>query len=239
MIALAGALLGGATAAVASKRYGLAGIRDLPDRDRRILGPELEDAERRARAAGATGDDLDYIGAGAEGIVFCDANGRAFKVARHGDKLADEAAWFQRAAQIPSIKQHVPRDVHYNANHRVLVRECVQRSGKRPPKKLWELHNRMASIMKSYGHGRPEFKEDSYIMTRRGLVLVDAGFALKHGRELVKQALAVINGREHLEPFDVKQLSWDIRAERGETIPEPIANRLLTKLQKINPDVEV
>ncbi len=237
LLALGAGIGAGAAAAVAVRGRGLAGARNVPDRDRRILGSELDEAERRARAAGATGEDLDYVGAGAEGVVFCDDKGLAYKVGREGSRIHDEATFLRKASQIASIKQHIPRHIRYDARNRVLVRECLVPTGARKPRKLWELHDRIARTMKPYGHGRPEFKDDSYVMTRRGPVLVDAGFAIKHGHELVKDVLDAVNGRVQLKPIDIRQLAWDVRHERGKEIPAPVADRLLTRLTALEPSI--
>lgn len=233
--ATVGAILGKTT-----RHRGLGGIRnEISERDRRILGIEIEDAERRAYAAGAEGE-LEYIGAGMEGIVFCDERDRAFKVARsrnHG--LQNEAKWFRMAAKVASLKPHVPKHVRYDAKHAVLVRECVRAVPRAlAPRKLFELHERFRETLAPYGYGRPEFKEDAWVMTRRGPVIVDAGFAARRGVPLVQDALALLR-ESNPHPPDVEDMGFALRWERGETVPAPIANRLLKRLQKLNPAVEI
>lgn len=205
---------------------------------------ELDVAEQRARAAGARDRELTYIGAGAEGITFCDDAGQAYKVGRHEQMpLKPEAEWLAMASKIPAIKQHIPRGVRFDAKNNVIVRECLvarQEQRRANDKKVWETFHRITKAMEPYGYGRPEFKPDSLVMVRgRGPVLVDAGFAVRRGRPLVRDALDVINKRTAMRDSEITTLAWEIRMERGSTIPEPIANRLLTRLKKLNPDVEL
>ncbi len=228
---------------------GLAGSRprrrlgDIIDaqRDHDLSPIQLFDIEARARASGANGK-LTYIGAGAEGYVTCDEHGKAFKAAWPGRTgLKDEAKWFQMAAKIPSIKQHVPKFADYNDEERVLVRECLipRKQGPAPnSKKLYELHKRLVETMAPYGFGRPEFKVDAYVYTKRGPVLVDAGFAVNRGKQLVKEALAVLK-QSDISKRDAEDLAFALRMERGETIPAPIANKLLTRLKARDPAVEL
>lgn len=217
---------------------GLEGVKRKQDAPGVIIH-EIDDAERRARAAGAADRELTFIGAGMEGITFCDDAGKAYKVGRHGS-LRDEAEWLKLASSIASVAPHVPKHVRYDGENNVIVRECLVPVDRRRPKKLWELHDRLARTVAPYGHGRPEFKEDSYVMTRRGPVLVDAGFANKHGDKLVKETLDVLNDRAPAkDPLAYKDLAFAIRFERGRTIPEPVANKLLRRLQEREPSVEL
>lgn len=239
-----GTLAGVAAALVARKGRGLGEIRNRRDVHPAVEA-QIDDAERRARAAGATGE-LDYIGAGVEGIVFCDTKGHAFKVGRgtRGDQgMRDEAEWLAMAAKISNIKQHVPKFFRYDPDNDVIVRECLvpkeSREYRRKPRKLWELHHRVANVMATYGYGRPEFKDDSWVLTRRGPVLVDAGFAIRSGNPLVRDALDVANGRKKLQKIDVQQLAWDLQHERDKTIPAVVANKLLKRLQAIEPSIEI
>jgi hypothetical protein len=203
-------------------------------------------AEHRARAAGAEGE-LEYLGMGGEGTVLCDAHGQAFKVAHRGASIADEAAWLEAANQVPGVREHVAKFIRYDAANEVLVRACPQPyvtprgERRRPPTghKLAELHEEIGRRMRAYGWGRPEYKPDAYVLTRRGPVLVDAGFAVRRGRVLAAEALAIANGRKRAKPIDVLTLSWEVRAERGDTLPKPIADRILRRLKALNPEVDL
>ncbi len=239
LLLVGGGVATGIAAAHATKRRPLGEAKGR-SRAPRLIADELDGAEQRAVDAGARGE-LTYIGAGAEGITFCDEAGRAFKVGRGTrSSLRDEAQWLKMASQIPNIKDHVPRGVRYDAANDVIVREClVAKDTPRPPKKLWKLYERMVAVMAPYGYGKPEFKEDSFVMTRRGPILVDAGFAIRRGRELVKEALDAANGRVKLDAQSMRDLAWALRMERDSTIPAASANRVLRRLKAIEPSVEV
>lgn len=240
--------LAGAAIAISSRRGSLLGAVAIKHREyaHRAVEDEIDDAAKRAHRAGAKGE-LEYIGAGMTGIVFCDEAGRAFKVARgDGDAstVEDEAAWLKKAGQIPGVREHVVRGVRYDRRERVLVRECVRPSPNRDrrvnERKLFALHERIGKRMRQYGWGSPEYKPDSYVYTReRGPVLVDAGFAHRRGHALVEYTLDLLNERRAWpkgeRPSDV---AWALRMERGESIPAPVANRLLARLKAIDPSVE-
>jgi hypothetical protein len=141
----------------------------ISDRTLNALGAELDEAAVRAARAGAKGG-LEYQGAGATGIVFCDDRGNAFKVARRGreDSVAEEAEWLTKAAQVPGAREHVARNTRYDKKHDVLVRECVRgmTGTPRQTSKLFDIHKDIRAAMGPYGWLSPEFKEDSYVMAR-------------------------------------------------------------------------
>jgi len=200
------------------------------------LGSELDEAAQRARAAGAVGD-LEYQGAGATGIVFCDQRQVAFKVARRGreDSVAEEAEWLTKAAQVPGVREHVARGTRYNKKHDVLVRECVRGPSGTPGQtsKLFDLHKGIRKGMAPYGWLSPEFKEDSYVLARgRGPVLVDASSALRVGSELVRYAQDVLANRRQLKGYErLEDIAFAVRQERGGSIPAAVADKLLAKLR--------
>jgi hypothetical protein len=236
------AAITGAAIGLASRRGMLAGVRDqVPSGALRVIGGELEDVEARARRAGAQGE-LEYMGAGATGIVLCDARGEAFKVARGEGSLANEATWMRLAAKMPSTGQHIARGVRYNAAQRVLIRECArgQTGGWKDERKLRDLHDRIEGEMIQYGWTSPEFKGDSYVTVRgRGPVLIDASAAHRVGHALVSDTLAVLGGRRQLEKYErLSDLAFSLRMERGRTVPEPIADRLLVRLRERDPQIE-
>jgi hypothetical protein len=252
--ALIGLGLAGAAIGVAGRRRSGLGEASIRYREYapKAVEPEIDEAAERAVKAGAKGR-LEFIGAGMTGIVFCDEAERAFKVSRRSMKrpeqdtrtVEDEAAWLRKASNIPGVREHVVRGVRYDDKHDVLVRECVRPSPARDrrmnDRKLRNLHERIGKTMRAYGWGSPEFKPDSYVYTRdRGPVLVDAGFAHRRGQELVQHVLDVLNNRRSWrwleKPAD---LAWELRMERGESIPAPVANKLIQRLQKLDPTVEL
>ena len=207
---------------------------EISDRALRTLGDELDDAALRAVEAGAVGD-LTYQGAGATGVVLCDEQGRAYKVARRGREasVAEEAEWLRKAEQVPGVREHVARNARYDKKSDVLERECVPGAigTSRQTSKLFKLHKQIRSTMSPYGWLSPEFKEDSYVMARgRGPVLVDASSALRVGSELVKYAQDVLAGRRP-QTERLEDIAFAVRQERGGSIPEGVADKLLAKLR--------
>lgn len=206
---------------------------------------EIDDAVERALAAGAEAP-LTYAGAGAYGIVICDSNGIAYKVARHGAhgftarSLMEEELWFRFAAKIPSIRDHVAKVYRFDSNNGVLVRECVQPrhdrgrdwEGKRDRRRL-DLYNRIIAAMRPYGFRSPEYKEDSFVYDpRRGPVLVDAGFASRDiGWSNARRARALIAGAIPVNDFEVSQVAHGLRMDAGREVPVAVANRLAETLE--------
>lgn len=199
----------------------------------KAIADEIDGAVERALAAGAKAP-LEYIGAGAEGIVFCDPTQTAYKVGRGANSLADEAQFFRKATQVPGVKEHVAKFKRYDAKHNVIVRECVR--GERvkwsQERKVYDLHRDIEKTMEPYGFLSPERKPDSWVLVRgRGPVLVDAGFATQVGHELVKHTLDVINGRSPRGAYESNEsLAFHIRNERDKTIPTKVANKILRRL---------
>jgi hypothetical protein len=211
---------------------------------------EVAAAAVRAGAVGADGP-LEFIGMGMEGVVFCDAADRAYKVGRHftadrPPQLANEAAFLKKAGQIPAIKQHVAKFYRYDRANDVIVRECVRpkgtrRGGRDTPSDTdaWDMGDRIDKVMRPYGFTAPERKRDSFVhVSGRGLVLVDGGFALKRGHELVKEALDVVNGRQAVPRAKAQDLVWALEAERGTSVPAKVADPLITRLRAQTPGLD-
>lgn len=206
----------------------------ISDRAIRALGDELDEAVTRAALAGAVGD-LEYQGAGATGIVFCDEQQTAYKVARQGREasVAEEAEWLRKAEQVPGVRDRVARGARYDTKHRVLIRECVRgKTGtSKQTSKLFDIHKDIRKAMTPYGWLSPEFKEDSYVTARgRGPVLIDASSAVRVGGELVRYVQDVLAERRP-QTERLEDIAWAVRQERGNTIPEAVADKLLAKLR--------
>ena len=207
---------------------------EISDRTLNTLGTELDEAAIRAVRAGAVGD-LEYQGAGASGIVFCDERQTAFKVARRGREasVSEEAEWLTKAAQVPGVRERVAQNTRYDKKHDVLIRECVRgKTGtSRETSKLFDIHKDIRKAMAPYGWLSPEFKEDSYVMARgRGPVLIDASSAVRVGGELVRYAQDVLAGRRP-QTERLEDIAWAVRHERGASIPTAVADKLLAKLR--------
>ncbi len=150
---------------------------------------EMPTAVQRALDAGAR-PPFTYKGAGLTGIVLCDENNHAFKVARELDDgmLQSEAEWLEIANRVPALKRHVAEFYAYHPKQHVLERECVQQKVAKPYVKglpyvsLYDVHRMIENAMVPHGWSAPEFKADSYVRSERGPVLVDAGFARRFTR---------------------------------------------------------
>lgn len=247
--AAAVAAIGGAVL-VKRRRRGLGAVTVDADEVPAKYRDEVIAAAARAERAGADGP-LEFVGMGMEGVVFCDDAGRAYKVGRRlvtgaPPQLATEAAFLKKAGQIPAIKQHVAKFYRYDAASDVIVRECVRpkgtrRGGRNMPSDdaAWDMGDRIDKVMRPYGFTGPERKRDSFVyVSGRGLVLVDAGFALKRGHELVKEALDVANARQAVPRTKAQDLVWALEAERGGSVPAKVADPLIARLRAQTPGLD-
>lgn len=152
---------------------------DDPDRLLADAHPKVRDevlqAARKAVATGAA-SDLQYLGAGAEGILFL-SRGRVFKVGRRNN-LRDEAELLAALYHTPD-RGFVPGFVNYNKELDVLVREYVEgdRGTWGSGTLLRKAYDVLCARAKSLDFTCPEFKEDSFIVRPSGyVVMVDLGF---------------------------------------------------------------
>lgn len=214
------------------------GAASLPSSERRhvpqTIEAEIDDAVTRAGAAGADGA-LEYMGAGGEGIVFCQGE-TAYKVGRRGRSLLEEAEFLRKAGTLPRIGRHIAKFIRYDKDHQVIVRECVRGERLRASQegKAYDLAEDIEKALVPYGFTAPERKPSSWVMVRgRGPVLVDGGYAHRVGHELVRHVLAVLDGRTPRLPWEKNtDLQYAVRAERDRTIPGPVAEKLLARLRR-------
>jgi hypothetical protein len=195
----------------------------------------IEIALTNAIEAGAT-PPLEYMGAGAEGVVFCDAH-FAYKVSRRKKALlSDEAEWLSVASQIPEVRPYVAAFERWDPEHGVIVRECIRgRHGAwNAGKKVRELWDHVAPYMLAEGWTMPEFKEDSVVFDEDGRPkLVDAGFVSRVSNRLLAYIEDILDGKiERRELDDDSTLAFYIRREFGQKEPlnEERAHRLLARL---------
>ena len=164
---------------------------------------ELEDALRRARIAGA-GEDMEYVGSGSNAIVFRGGD-TAYKVARLSTSrsaksekarrkfLRTEADWLAAAAETP-LASRVATFYEFHEIPIVLEREYVDGV---PP---YGISGPMAAINEALDEELwndfrpPELKADSYIVARRGPVVLDPGFTVRRGETLVRYLTDVMDG---------------------------------------------
>jgi hypothetical protein len=173
----------------------------------------------RAVAAGADEDSLYYVGAGAEGVVFADKYGRAYKVARWAEppfaSLQSEAEALEALADSPAA-QYAARLYGFDAEHGVLVREMVEghRGGWSDGTKLRRVHEEIGKALREREITSPEYKEDSYIITDSGPKIVDVGFTQAIGKRAARKLREHI---QHVRPTDdLFSLQFDISSTFSE-----------------------
>ena len=159
---------------------------------------EMSGAVVRAAAVGSVGP-YEYVGAGATGIVLRDQDGYALKVGRpYGaivyGMLEAEYEWLRDAATIwPAAVAPV---YAFDPASVIIVKAYV--SG-RPygwaPGSVHDRHRDLCRRMERLEWGAPEFKDDSYICTADGPVLVDAGGASRLGNRLAAFVRDWMTGR--------------------------------------------
>lgn len=200
-----------------------------------LKGTALQDAAYHAIEAGAE-PPIEFIGMGATGIVFCDAN-KAFKVARHkvaARVLFDEAQWLETAGRIREVAPHVSRLYRWDAKHKVIVRECVRgdRGTWGGSRKIHELWDKLAPYMLAAGWTMPELKEDSVIFEDGHPKIVDAGLVSRVSDRLLDFVEDTLDGR--IEPSDdsLSDFAFYVRREFGMKPPmdEARAQRILERL---------
>lgn len=203
-----------------------------------VIRGEMASAERRARKAGARGA-IEFVGAGASGIVFCDRRKRAFKVARgSGDfveeSFVDEADWLRDANKNRMVKKNVAKFFKYHPGLRVIERECVDgRKGNdwQDGEKLYDVWLKFRTEMQPNWRP-PEFKSDSFIIRENGTpVLVDAGYVLRSGENLLKHVQKTLQRRRKRMGRSLQDLAYAVRMEVGQTITAAQAQPLLTELR--------
>lgn len=169
--------------------------------------PQVIDAAMRATAVGAEAASLKYVGAGMEGIIFQDGQGRAYKVSRnrsdkHPNRLRNEAEAMMALADSPVA--HLVAKVHgYDKQHDVITRDMIQGSsaGWGQSKRMQEAYQEIAHELGKRGWTAPEFKEDSFIVPQGGgePVMVDMGMIHPKGAVLAARLKERV---ENLNPKD-------------------------------------
>lgn len=224
----------------------LANADDVP----RHVKDEIPDALRRARLAGAR-PPLRYVGAGMYGIVFCDPEGAAWKVARLGkeaterhadwmrESFAEEYEWLRDAGG-SEIRDHVARVYDFHPDEIVVERECVfgRPGGWADERRLAELHKRIEDVMVPIGWNAPEFKGDSYIIQEDGTPkLVDISMVQRLGRNLVGWIWEVLAGRRLTQETWHSLAFYVLREMREGAVSEAEGCAVLEELVKRDPQI--
>lgn len=225
-----------------------------PDDVHPYIRAEIAGAIERALAAGAA-PPLEYVGAGMFGIVLCDAQDVAWKVARTGGRpvgkdkkhddfmremLDNEYEWLRDAAKTPAALNVAPVYA-LHPEQIVLERECVRGmpGGWNIGRELRDLHKRIEEAVEPLGWSAPEFKEDSYIVREDGIpVLVDISMPHRLGMNLADWVDDVLDGRRrtHLDWHTLGFLI--VREVPYKTIPDDYARELLRRLAVLEPQLK-
>jgi hypothetical protein len=205
-----------------------------------VVRSNMPDLVGRAIAAGAR-PPLLYVGTGMTAVVLCDRQKHAFKIARQvpSPTVEDEAEWLETASTVPGVYEHVAPFIAYHPRLTVLERECpVPGTGDetyhwRRGHFLWDLHQSIRDRMEEHGWTAPEFKEDSYVFTAKGPILVDAGFAYRIGHRLLDYARDMLAGRRSLRKNESwSDLATDVHREIGITLTRDEALPVMHALEQ-------
>lgn len=204
-----------------------------------VVKMELPNITARAISAGAV-PPLSYMGAGMTSVVFCDANGRGWKVARRPNaslrrSLLEEAEWLADAGQVPYVQDHVTKIHAFHKAEIAIERECVKgRTGGWGSSGIRQVHDEISARMEPFGWSAPEFKEDSYVLSPgRGWVLVDASMPRRFGPKLIQKVTDLLTGRDDTDsgyerPSDY---AFAVRIEmQNGTIDKDVGEQLLSRL---------
>jgi len=222
----------------------------LPEHVRPSVRPYIPEAYGRAIRAGAR-PPLIYVGAGQYGIVFCDEEGHAWKVARiQADAPASHRLFmlesvaseyeFLRDAAKTEMARNIAKVYAIHPEELVLERECVngRPGGWAEDSKLRNLHHRIWDAMIPAGWTAPEFKEDSYIIRPDGQpVLVDISMVMRVGENLAGWIEDVLDGRRKTKDRWHDLAFFLLRERREGTVDPWRANPLLKRLIEKDPEI--
>jgi hypothetical protein len=221
-----------------------------PEEIQAHIRPEIGGAVGRARRAGASGP-LRFVGAGMYGIVLCDLDGRAWKVARlpersterHADWMreafAEEYEWLRDAAG-SGIRDYVALVYDFHPDEIVVERECVfgRPGGWSDEGRLAKLHREIERVMVPLGWNAPEFKGDSYIIQEDGTPkLVDISMVQRLGRNLLAWILEVLAGRRLTHETWHSLAFYVLREMREKAVTESEGCAVLEELVKRDPAI--
>jgi hypothetical protein len=194
------------------------------------------EAAHKAVEAGADPKDMEYLGAGMEGILFV-SGGKAFKVGRasmaakkpvFGGKpktLRNEAEAMQSLENTPAAK-FVAKVHRYDEKHDVIVREMVEGrpGGWGQGKQARAAYDIIVEELKKQEWSAPEFKEDSFILSEDGasIKMVDVGLIFPRGQREVRHVEQILSGAKSKDDISLLDVGFSIRTllSEGELKPE-------------------
>lgn len=221
-----------------------------PEAVQAFLRAELPGIVGRAVSAGAEGP-LHYMGAGAFGAVLCDADARAWKVARFqkepspkhalfmGEQFSNEYEWLWAAGASP-ISGYVPAVYDFHPEEVVLERECVfgRPGGWADEARLFRIHKEIEEAMIPIGWTAPEFKGDSYIIEGSGVPkLVDISMVQRVGANLAGWIEEVLDRKRQTHENWHSLAFYLLREMREKTLSGEEACPLLFRLVEEDPAI--
>jgi GGDEF domain-containing protein/GNAT superfamily N-acetyltransferase len=216
---------------------------DLHENAHPAVQAEVKPAAVRAVAVGADAASLKYVGAGAEGIIFSDKTGRAYRVLRTNDpyQRAEKVRVEQEAVEslkgTPAEKYMAPH-FHADPEQGVIVRSMIEgRPGGWGTQGLREAYDTIAAELKKQDFSSPEYKEDSFILPEGGgpPIMVDIGFLYPRGKREAKQVTETVERGDPTaidlldQPFAIRNLYYDGNMSLEDAL------RLTSKIKDMKP----
>lgn len=197
------------------------------------LYPEWEQLSARLVAAGYAGE-FKVLGAGMTSIVLTDGE-RALKVARLGaeETIADEHEYL--VAMQPELAAHFPAPIGFDSVAHVLVREVIEgRRGGWGTRGLREVYEHVVRASRANQWTEPEYKEDSFIITDSGrIVMVDVGFANRIGERHAQHIEALLDGGHVPTEQDARDWAWGLRMDAPKYITPERAAVIQARLEAL------
>jgi len=201
-----------------------------------VVRPQMPGVVERLKASGAP-PPYEYIGAGMTSVVFR-SGALAYKVARGTSDstrslFLDEAEFLKTASRVARVRHRVAKFVRFDPVNLVITRRYVPRdpNARRGAVDLWDLHRELERLMLPHGWTAPEYKDDSYVLAKRGPVLVDAGFAHRVGKVLLRDVEEKLTGRRPWFHDTPQDLAFALRMEVGKTLTQEQIAPLEAKLK--------
>lgn len=204
----------------------------LPDEDFDLMPGLIRDewplVQARLESLGLTGE-FRYLGAGATAVVLLGPEGNAYKVARSefATEMLSTEYEYLTSMQGSDVGGALPRPMGFQNG--VLVREGVPgRAGRWGTRGLRELYERIAAESRAHEWTPPEFKEDSFIVTDDGrIVMVDVGFTNRTGNRHADYVEAQLEAGEHFTERDARDAAWALRMDAADELVSPMRAREL------------
>lgn len=182
----------------------------IMDKAHPAVHDKIPGAVESAIESGADASDLEYVGAGMEGIILGSGD-RAYKVGRFRS-LQNEAEALE-SLQGTAAGDLVPEFYSYDSGKNVIVREMVEgEPATWGTRNVREAYEAIAEELRGKDWTAPEYKEDSFIQTPDGrLLMVDIGLLNPTGEREVKQVETILTNAKSKEDVDLLDVSFSIR----------------------------